>query len=96
MRNIIIDLQNSSAWKIQLTIAINFNFSKDAEEECVIHSRSNSIKFTSSNDEDGVVDELFESIRSRYLGDLETSIRGRDFIFDSVQLMYYKCYKVSF
>ena len=25
-----------------------------------------------------------------------TSMRGTDFIFDSVQLMYYKCHKVNF
>ena len=31
MRNIMIDIQNSDTWKIQLTIAINFIFSKDAE-----------------------------------------------------------------
>ena len=40
-RNIIIDLQNSDSWKNQLKIAIKFIFSKDAEEERVIHSRSN-------------------------------------------------------
>ena len=27
---------------------------------------------------------------------LETSMRGSDFIFYSVQLMYYKCHKVNF
>ena len=27
---------------------------------------------------------------------LETSMRGSDFIFDSVQMMYYKCHKVNF
>ena len=92
MRNIIIDLQNSDTWKIQLTIAINFIFSKDAEEERVMHSRSDNIKFTSYN----VVDELFESICSRYERNLETSMRGSDFIFYSVQLMYCKCHKVNF
>ena len=60
MRNIIIDLQNSDTWKIQLTIAINFISSKDAEEERVIHSRSNNIKFISYNDANEVVDKLFE------------------------------------
>ena len=39
---------------------------------------------------------LFESLRSRYQGNLETSMTGSDFIFDSVQLMYYKCHKVNF
>ena len=34
LRNKIIDFPNSDAWKIQLTIAINFISSKDVEEEC--------------------------------------------------------------
>ena len=38
--NIIIDLQNSDLWKIQLTIAINFISSKHVEEELVVHSTS--------------------------------------------------------
>ena len=96
MRNIIIDLQNSDTWKIQLTIAINFIYSKDAEEEHVMHSRSDNIKFTSYNDANEIVDKLFESLRSRYQGNLKTSIRGSYFIYDAVQLMYYKCHKVNF
>ena len=28
--------------------------------------------------------------------DQETSLRGSNFIFESVQLMYYKCHKVNF
>ena len=83
-----IDLQNSDTWKIQLTITINFISSKDVEEERVIHSSSDNIKFTSYNDANEVVDELFESLRSRYQGKLETSMRGSDFISDSVQMMY--------
>ena len=62
----IIDLQNSDAWKSQLTIVINNISSKDAEEEHVIHSRSNNIKLISYNDANEVVDELFETLRSRY------------------------------
>ena len=54
------------------------------------------VKFKSYNDANEVVNELFESIHSRYLGNLETSMRGNDFIFDSVQLMYYKYHKVNF
>ena len=40
--------------------------------------------------------ELFESLRSKYQDDLETLVRRIDFIFDSAQLMYYKCHKVNF
>ena len=61
-----------------------------------MHSTSGNIKFTSYNDANEVVNEVFESLCSRYQGNLETSMRGSDFIFDSVQLMYYKCHKVNF
>ena len=69
------------------TIAINFISSKDVEAR-VMHSRNDNVKYTSYNDVNEVVDKLFESLRSRYQVNLETSMRGRDFIFDSVQLMY--------
>ena len=59
LRTIIIDLQNSDTWKIQLTIAINFIPLRDTEEEHVMHSNSDSIKFTSYNDANEVVNELF-------------------------------------
>ena len=80
MRNIIIDLQNFDTGKIQLTIASNFISSKDVEKERVMQSRSDNIKFTSYNDADEVADELFELLRSSYQGNLETSMRGNDFI----------------
>ena len=96
MRNIIINLQNSDTWKIQFTLAINFITSKDAEEERVIHSRSDNMKFTSYTVANAVVDELFKPLRSRYQINLETSMRGSDCIFDSVQLLYYNCHKVNF
>ena len=96
MRRIIIDLQNSDTWKIQLTIAIKFISSKDAEEERVMHSSSDNIKSKSYSDANEVTDELFESLCSRYQVNIETSIRGNDFIFGSVQFLYYKCHKVNF
>ena len=72
MKNIIINLQNSSTWKIQLTIAINFISSKHTEEERVMHSSSDNIKFTSYNDANEVANELFESLHSKYQDNLET------------------------
>ena len=78
-------------WKIHLTIVINFISAKDAEEGCEMHSSS--IKVTSYNDAN---DEPFESICSKYHGNLKKIMRKSDFIFDSVQLMYYQCHKVNF
>ena len=59
-------------------------------------SSSDNIKFTSYSDANDVMDKLFKSIRSIYQVNLETSMKGSDFIFDSVQILYYKCHKVNF
>ena len=58
-----------------------------------MHSSSDNMKFTSYSDASEVIDKLFESVCSRYQGNLESSMRGSDFTFDSVQLLYYKCQK---
>ena len=75
---------------------MNFISSKDAEEERVMYSNSNNIKFPSCNDPYQVVDELIDSINSRYQGNLEKSIKESQLIFVLAQLMYYKCHRVNF
>ena len=42
-----------------------------------------------------VIQKLFKSLLNRYLNNLETSMRGSDFIFDCVLLLYYKCHKIN-
>ena len=62
MRNIIINLQKSGTWKVQLAIAINFISSKDADEEQVMHLESNNIEFMTYGNANNIVDELFGSL----------------------------------
>ena len=88
MRDIIIDLQNFDTWEIQLAIAINFISWKDVEEERIMHSKSHNIKFTSYNDVNEVIDKIFESRHPIYHDNLEKSMGGSEFIFNSVQLMH--------
>ena len=71
LRNMIINLQNFDVWKIQLTIAITFISSKDAEDERVMHSSSGNLKFTPYSDANNVINKLFKSLRSRYQENLE-------------------------
>ena len=78
------------------SIAINFISSKDNEEERVMHSSNDNIKFKSYSDANDVIKNLFNSLRSKYLDGSETSMKGSDFTFDSVQLKFYKCHKVNF
>ena len=59
----IIDLLEFDTWKIQLTIVINFICSEHAEEERLMHAKSDNMKFNNANN---VGDELFASLRLRY------------------------------
>ena len=61
-----------------------------------MHLSSDNKRFISCSEANDVIDKLFKSLRSKYQDGLETSMKGSDFIFDSVQLMYYKCHKVPF
>ena len=59
LRDMIINLQKSDTWKIQLWNAITFISSKDADEERVMHSKSDMIEIMSCDNAKKVVNELF-------------------------------------
>ena len=78
---ITIDFQNSHTWKIHLTIAISFIPSKD--EEHLMHAKSDNVELMSYDNVNDTNDKLFESLRSRYQGNCETSTERSDFQFSS-------------
>ena len=42
-----------------------------------------------------LLENFCKSFLNRYQNNLETSMRGGDFIFDRVHLLYYKCRKIN-
>ena len=47
------------------------------------------------NDEaDEIIKVLSDLVKNRYQNNLE-SMKGSDFVFDYVQLLYYKCHKIN-
>ena len=44
---------------------------------------------------DEIIEELFESLLQRYQEELEKSMRGSEFIFASVDVLYYILSKLS-
>ena len=67
---------------------MNFTSSNGAEEEREMDSKRDNIKFKSYNDPKNVADEPLEPPRPRHRVNVETSMRGSYFVFDSVQLMH--------
>ena len=59
-----------------------------------MHSKSYKTEIIISDEADKVIKKLFESIKSRYQNNFQ-SMRGSEFVFDYVHLLYYKCHKIN-
>ena len=95
LRDMINDHKSQSEWKIQLTMQINFISSKDSEETCTMHTKSHNIEIMMGNETDEIIEKLFESLLQNYQKDLEESMRGSGFVFDSIDLLYYHLQKIG-
>ena len=87
--------ETSSEWKIQLTMAINFISSKDSDEPRTMHTKSNNAEIMIGSETDAIVKNLFESFLQKYQEGLEESMRGSQFVYDSVDVLCYNLNKVS-
>ena len=75
--------------KIQLTMQINFISSKDSRETRTMHTKSRNIEIMMGSETNDIIEELSESFLQNHQERLEESMKGSEFIFDSVDLMYY-------
>ena len=89
------DRKTQGEWKIQLTMAIEFLYFKDNNETRTIHSKNDNKEIMISNEIDEIIQEIFDFLLEKFLKNLEESTKGTDFVFDSVDLLDYKCDKIS-
>ena len=88
LSNMINDHKIQGEWKIQLKMSINFISSKDFQENRTMHTKSHNVEIMMGKETDDIFKELFKSLLQRYQEGLEKSVRIRDFVFDSVDLLY--------
>ena len=94
--DIINDHKTQSKWKIRLTAVINFISSKPNSNKIhIIRSRSDNIEIMMGSETNEIIEELFKSLRQKYKKDLEESMEGSEFIFDSFDSLYYDVNAVS-
>ena len=75
-------------------MAINFISSRDSDEACTMHTKSDNIEIMMDSETDEIIEELFKSLWQRYQEGLEESMKGSEFIFDSVDVLHYDLNKV--
>ena len=61
----------------------------DSDETRTMRTKNDNIDVTMGSETDEIIKELFKSYLQRYKEALEESMRGSEFVFDSVDALYY-------
>ena len=79
----------SKVWKIQISMHVNFISSKDTGENCTTYLWSDNENIMWGNETSDIIKELFKSFLDNYQKEEQIMRGGSDFIFESVDLLYY-------
>ena len=74
---------------------INFISSRDSDETRTMHTKSHNIEIMMGNETDKIIEKLSESLLQNYQKNLEESMRGSEFVPDSIDLLYYHLQKIG-
>ena len=96
LREAIEEYKLKDEWKVQLTAEINFISLKPGSDETrIMHTRSDNIEIMIGDDNDNIIEELFQSFLQKHEENLQNKMRGSDFEFDVVNFLYYDFNKIS-
>ena len=54
-----------------------------------MHSKRDNIEIMINDEADEVIEDLFKSLQNKYQNNLEELVKGSEFVFDYVHLLYY-------
>ena len=96
LADMINDYKSKNEWKIQLTAEINFISSKpDSNETRIMHTKSDNEEIMVGSHTNDIIKELFKSFLQRYQEGLQEKMKGSEFEFDGINLLYYDFNKTS-
>ena len=96
LRELIEEYKLKGEWKVQLTREVNFiSLKPGSDETCIMYTRSDDIEIMFGDDNEDIIEQLFESLLKKYEENLENKMRGSEFEFDGVNFLYYDLNKTS-
>ena len=67
LRELIEEYKLKGEWKVQLTIEINFiSLKPGSDETCIMYTRSGNVEILFGDDNDDIIEQLFESLLQKY------------------------------
>ena len=96
LRKLINQYKKEGEWKIQFTAEINFISLKPGSDETrIMYARSDNEEFINGDDTSEIIKEHVKSFLQKYEENLQEKMRGSDFEFDGVNVLYYDFNKTS-
>ena len=96
LKELIEEYKLKGEWKVQLTIEVTFISLKPGSDETrIMYTRSDNIEIMFGDDDDDIMEQLFESLLQKYGENLQNKMRGSEFEFDGVNFLYYDFNKTS-
>ena len=96
LADMIKDYKSKGKWKIQLRAEINFTSLKpDSDETRTTDTKSDNMEIMIGSDTNDVITELFKSFLPSFQAGLQEKMRGSEFEFDGIHLLYYDFNKIS-
>ena len=88
--------KSQKIWYVENSVnsRIDFISSKDNDQERAELSKCDNIKTMFNDKADEAIKEFFDSLKNRYQNNLK-SIEDKEFVFDYVYFLYYKCHKIN-
>ena len=81
-------------WKTQLAMQIKFVSSLATDKFRIIYTQSDNVETLIGTETDDVINELFKSFFQKYQEGLQKKMKESEFVFDSVDLLYYRLHKI--
>ena len=66
-----------------------------SDETRIMHTRSDNVEIMFGDDNDDIIEQLFESLLQKYEENLPNKMKGSDFEFDGANFFYYDFNKTS-
>ena len=77
-------------WKLQLSAEISFVSQKpDSNEIHIMYTRSTPEEIMIGDETEEVIEKLFMSILQKYQDNLQSKMKGSDFIFNGINYLFY-------
>ena len=96
LKELIEEYKLKGEWKVLLTTEVNFiSLKPGSDKTCIMYTRSDHVEIMFGNDNDDIIEHLFESLLQKSEENLQNKMRGSEFEFDGVNFLYYDFNKTS-